>query len=628
MINFTVTEKEINEYNQAQPFPHIVIDNFLPPSILNGVIDDFRNHNDWGWDNSQYSQQHQVKKFFSPWNENGSNTLPINTKLILNYLNSPETISMLEKLTGINGLIADPTLLGGGMHKIDSGGKLSIHADSRKHAVTGNYRRINLLVYLNKNWNSEWGGSLQLWNNDMTTMVQDIQPFFNRVVIFNTGGDTYHGHPHALNTPEGVSRISLALYYYTKENPDTDENNVTSAVWKDVPSETKQITPTKVIKDGPTMCFATMCKNEEHCIQNTLESVYKHIDYWVVCDTGSTDRTCEIVKNFFEEKGIPGELHVDEWVGFDHNKSLMMERAKDKTDYVLHLDADDLLINGLDFGKNDIGDDAYFMNVTRGTLNWMALIIFNNRLTWRFCGVAHTTIKCKEKESFTTKDISNRNSYVSGEGIGSRAFDPKKFLYDAEKLKKQFFDTLLSDPDDLNSRSAFYTGQSYQDYGMLEEAIKWYRLYTKLDVTWFEEIFECNMRIAYCMMKLNYKLSDIESQMSLAINIEPDRAEPYYFMGKHCNEIGEYEKAYNYLRAAKSRDYKSVKEKYRLFIQETMYGIYNNDELSVACFWSDRFDEGYKYLLEILNDERFSSSKDRLLTNQKHFQDRMGVLHN
>jgi Rps23 Pro-64 3,4-dihydroxylase Tpa1-like proline 4-hydroxylase/glycosyltransferase involved in cell wall biosynthesis len=628
MINFTVTEKEINEYNQAQPFPHIVIDNFLPPSILNGVIDDFRNHNDWGWDNSKYSQQHQVKKFFSPWNENGSNTLPINTKLILNYLNSPETISMLEKLTGINGLIADPTLLGGGMHKIDSGGKLSIHADSRKHAVTGNYRRINLLVYLNKNWNSEWGGSLQLWNNDMTTMVQDIQPFFNRVVIFNTGGDTYHGHPHALNTPEGVSRISLALYYYTKENPDTDENNVTSAVWKDVPSETKQITPTKVIKDGPTMCFATMCKNEEHCIQNTLESVYKHIDYWVVCDTGSTDRTCEIVKNFFEEKGIPGELHVDEWVGFDHNKSLMMERAKDKTDYVLHLDADDLLINGLDFGKNDIGDDAYFMNVTRGTLKWMALIIFNNRLTWKFCGVAHTTIKCKEKESFTTKDISNRNSYVSGEGIGSRAFDPKKFLYDAEKLKKQFFDTLLSDPDDLNSRSAFYTGQSYQDYGMLEEAIKWYRLYTKLDVTWFEEIFECNMRIAYCMMKLNYKLSDIESQMSLAINIEPDRAEPYYFMGKHCNEIGEYEKAYNYLRAAKSRDYKSVKEKYRLFIQETMYGIYNNDELSVACFWSDRFDEGYKYLLEILNDERFSSSKDRLLTNQKHFQDRMGVIHN
>jgi glycosyltransferase involved in cell wall biosynthesis len=619
MINFTVTEKEINEYKQAQPFPHMVIDDFLPPSLLNGVIDDFRNYNNWGWDNSDYSKDHQVKKFFSPWNNDGDTTLPINTKLILNYFNSPDVISMLEKLTGINGLIADPTLLGGGMHKIDSGGKLSIHADSRKHAVTGNYRRINLLVYLNKDWDKQWGGSLQLWDKDMTTMVQDIQPLFNRVVIFNTGADTYHGHPHPLNTPNGMSRFSLALYYYTKENPDTEENSVTSAVWKDVPVEVKQ--------DGSTMCFATMCKNEEHCIQNTLESVYKHIDYWVVCDTGSTDRTCEIVKNFFEEKGIPGELHVDEWVGFDHNKTLMMKRAKDKADYVLHLDADDLLVNGLDFTKDDIGQDAYYINVTRGSLKWKALIIFNNRLTWRFCGVAHTIIKCEEKENFITKDISNRDSYVSGEGIGSRAFDPNKFLYDAEKLKKQFFDTLLSDPDNLNSRSVFYAAQSYQDSGMYEEAIKWYRLYTKLNNGWIEEIFESHMRIAICMMKLNYDLSEIEREMSIAIDLCADRAEPNFHIGKHCNQIGEFEKGYSYFKTAKTKNINNVKEKYVLFIQENMYGDYNNDELSVSCFWTKRFKEGYQYLLGILNDNRFENEKERLLTNQKHFQDNLGIKH-
>ena len=619
MINFTVTEKEINEYRQAQPFPHMVVDNFLPPSLLNGVIDDFRNHNNWGWDNSDYSKDHQVKKFFSPWNNDGDTTLPINTKLILNYFNSPDVISMLEKLTGIEGLIADPTLLGGGMHKIESGGKLSIHADSRKHAITNNYRRINLLVYLNKDWNKEWGGSLQLWDKDMTTMVQDIQPLFNRVVIFNTGADTYHGHPHPLNTPNGMSRISLALYYYTKENPDTEENSVTSAVWKNEPVEIK--------KDGPTMCFATMCKNEEHCIQNTLESVYKHIDYWVVCDTGSTDRTCEIVKNFFEEKGIPGELHIDKWVGFDHNKTLMMKRAKDKADYVLHLDADDLLVNGLEFTKDDIGQDAYYMNVTRGDIKWKALIIFNNRLTWRFCGVAHTTIKCEEKGIFITKDITNRNHYVSGEGIGSRAFDPNKFLYDAEKLKKQFFDTLLSDPDNLNSRSVFYTAQSYQDSEMYDEAIKWYRLYTKLNDGWIEEIFESQMRIALCMMKLNYDLSKIETEMLVAIKLCDDRAEPHFHIGKYCNLIGEFEKGYSYLKTAKSKNINNVKEKYILFIQENMYGDYNNDELSVSCFWTKRFKEGYQYLLGILNDNRFENEKERLLTNQKHFQDNLGIKH-
>ena len=615
MINFKVTEKEINEYRQAQPFPHIVIDDFLPPSLLNGVIDDFRNYSNWGWDNSDYSKGHQVKKFFSPWNNDGDTTLPINTKLILNYFNSPDVISMLEKLTGIDGLIADPTLLGAGMHKIDSGGKLSIHADSRKHAVTGNYRRINLLVYLNKDWNKEWGGSLQLWDKDITTMIQDIQPLFNRVVIFNTGADTYHGHPYPLNTPNGMSRISLALYYYTKENPDTEENNIISAVWKDAPVKTK--------KDGPSMCFATMCKNEEHCIQNTLESVYKHIDYWVVCDTGSTDRTCEIVKNFFEEKGIPGELHVDEWVGYDHNKTLMMKRAKDKADYVLHLDADDLLINDLEFTKDDIGGDAYYINVTRGEFKYKAFIIFNNRLTWRFCGVAHTTIKCEERGIFITRDLTNRNHYVSSEGIGSRAFDPNKFLYDAEKLKKQFFDTLLSDPDDLNNRSVFYTAQSYQDSGMNDEAIKWYRLYTKLNNVWIEELFESHMRISLCMMKLNYGLAEIEREMSIAINLCVDRAEPNFHIGKYCNQIGEFEKGYLYLKAAKSKNINIVKEKYILFIQENMYGDYINDELSVSCFWTKRFKEGYQYLLEILNDFRFESQKERLLINQKHFQDNL-----
>ncbi len=616
MINFTVTEKENNEYSQAQPFPHMVIDNFLPPSLLNGVIDDFQNYNNWGWDNSDYSKDHQVKKFFSPWNNDGDTTLPINTKLILNYFNSPDVISMLEKLTGIESLMADPTLLGGGMHKIDSGGKLSIHADSRKHTINGDYRRINLLVYLNKDWNKEWGGSLQLWDKDMTTMVQDIQPLFNRVVIFNTGADTYHGHPHPLNTPNGMSRISLALYYYTKENPDTEENSVTSAVWKNEPVEIK--------KDGPTMCFATMCKNEEHCIQNTLESVYKHIDYWVVCDTGSTDRTCEIVEEFFKEKGIPGELHIDEWVGFDTNKTLMMSKAKDKADYVIHLDADDLLVGDFNFTNEDIGYDSYFIPVKRGVSEWKARIIFNNRNTWKFCGVAHTTIKCLERPHISTKDLSGKGFYISGEGIGSRAFDPKKYFYDAEKLKKQFWDTLIDDPDELNTRSIFYTAQSYMDCDMIEEGLKWNKLYLKIDGGWIEEKFEAQMRVSKCMMSLNYNIENIVEEMERAILIFPDRAEPLHSLGAYCNKIGEHNLAYKYLTRALPIDINRVKEKYILFVDEQCYGKYVYDELSVACFWTERYNEGLQYLLQIIDDETFSHHKERLLENRQHFRDRMG----
>jgi len=374
----------------------------------------------------------------------------------------------------------------------------------------------------------------------------------------------------------------------------------------------------------PTLCFATMCKNEEHCIQNTLESVYKYIDYWVVCDTGSTDRTCEIVEEFFKEKGIPGELYIDEWVGFDTNKTLMMSKAKDKADYVIHLDADDILVGDFNFTNEDIGHDSYFIPVKRGVSEWKARIIFNNRNTWKFCGVAHTTIKCLERPHISTKDLSGKGFHISGEGIGSRAFDPKKYFYDAEKLKKQFWDTLIDDPDELNIRSIFYTAQSYMDCDMIEEGLKWNKLYLKIDGGWIEEKFEAQMRVSKCMMSLNYGIERIVEEMEKAMSIFPDRAEPLYSLGAYCNKIGEHNLAYKYLTRALPIDINRVKEKYILFVDEQCYGKYIYDELSVACFWTEKYNEGLQYLLQIIDDETFSHHKERLLQNRQHFSDRMG----
>ena len=618
MINFTLTEKDIDKYQTAQPFQHIVIDDFLKDSLLNEVLNEYKDYDDWGWDNSKYSENHQVKKFFAPWNKEGYTTIPKNTKQILDYFNSPEFINILENLTGIEGLIADPTLLGGGMHKIESGGKLSIHADSRKHIDTGYYRRLNLLLYLNEEWDEKWGGSLQLWDKNMERAIQEIQPILNRAVIFNTGVEAYHGHPYPLNTPEGVSRMSLALYYYTKENPNIEDNNITSAIWKDIPVNGE--------KNKPTMCFATMCKNEEHCIKDTLEGVYKFIDYWVVCDTGSTDRTVEIILEFFSEKKIPGELHVDEWVGFDHNKTLMMKRAKDKTDYVLHLDADDIFIGDVQLKENQLGHDAYYIPVKRGGTEFKSLLIFNNRLTWKFCGVAHTTIKCLEKTNFDMYDLSGNGYYLLAEGIGSRSFDPKKYLYDAERLQKQFFDTLLKDEDGLNNRSVFYTAQSYMDYGDHESAIKWNRLYIKLKDTWIEERFEAQMRIATSMMVLKYDLDEIIHEMNEAIKIISDRAEPYYFLGRYCNLIGEFETAYKYLKIAILQDLEQVKKKYVLFVQEHLYNTLTYDELSVACYWTGRYEEGLNYVLKIIDNPKFKDDRQRLLDNKKFFEEKLSVV--
>jgi glycosyltransferase involved in cell wall biosynthesis len=376
------------------------------------------------------------------------------------------------------------------------------------------------------------------------------------------------------------------------------------------------------MSNRPTLAFATMCKNEEHIIGTVLDAVAPYIDYLVVADNGSTDRTLEIVQEFMDRTGIPGEIHNDEWFGFDKNKNMMMEYVYDKTDYVLHLDADDILTGDFYFDYNDVGFDNYLMTMKRGTSTWKATVIYNNRLHWKFCGVAHTIIKCLEKPHVSTGDLSNRG-YVIADGVGSRAFDPKKYLYDAERLQKQFWDTLVEDPDGLNHRSAFYTAQSYMDYGMYREALQWNRLYTRLENTWIEERFEAQMRISKCLMELDGDFDEIKMEMDKAIQIFSDRAEPYFYFGLYANIKGNFELGYQYLSKAKSLSLINAQTKYILFVLNTCYGKYINDELSVSCYWTGRYQEGLKYLLEIIDDGEFLQHKDRLMENFNFFKEKM-----
>lgn len=371
----------------------------------------------------------------------------------------------------------------------------------------------------------------------------------------------------------------------------------------------------------PTLCFITMCKNEEHCIRQTLESVYKYIDYWVVCDTGSTDNTCTIVTDFFKEKNIPGELFVDEWRGFDKHKTLMFERAYKKTDYVLHLDADDFLVG--EFHKELLlheKKDRYYFNYSRGNSKFRASSLYNNHLQWLYAGVAHNVIICLDKKEYSSSNIFlTDDMYVDNNERGARMFDPNKYINDALKLKEQFFETLYDDPYNLNHRSVFYTAQSYLDSKHYKEALQWYTLYTKLKDTWSEEFFESTLRVGRCMIELEFPQDKIISQFQKAIDIFPDRAEPYFILGKHLNGKSRCDLGYNYLKEAKNKNLNSVLSKYVLFVNQYAYGKYINDELSVACYWTDRGEEGFALLNEIIDDEEFENDKERLIKNKEHF---------
>ena len=130
--------------------------------------------------------------------------------------NSKPFIRVLENITNINGLIPDPYFLGAGFHEIGQGGHLSVHVDFNHHKVMNLERRINVLIYLNKDWDKTCGGQLELWNKDVSKSVKSVVPAFNRCVIFNTTDWSYHGNPEPVKHPAGVTRKSIALYYYIR----------------------------------------------------------------------------------------------------------------------------------------------------------------------------------------------------------------------------------------------------------------------------------------------------------------------------------------------------------------------------------------------------------------------------
>lgn len=202
-------------YQTAHPYPHIALDNFLNPHGLEECIKEFDQLNSSdGWIN--YVHFNEKKRGL-----NKLELLPESIKKTIHELNTPEFLTWLSELTGIKNLQKDDMLEGGGIHQSTRGGYLNIHADFTVHPHHRNWqRRINLLIYLNKDWQEEWGGKLELWDRAMKGCEQQILPVFNRCVIFNTDPDSYHGHPDPMTCPEGHYRRSIALYYYTiEDNP-------------------------------------------------------------------------------------------------------------------------------------------------------------------------------------------------------------------------------------------------------------------------------------------------------------------------------------------------------------------------------------------------------------------------
>ena len=204
-------ERLHSEYRSAAPYPHIVIDNFLEPEAVTAAISEFPPLDQGQWTNYLHVNE---RKF----SHTDPSTWGPTLQRILDEFNSPRFVHFIGELLGVENLIADPSLEGGGLHQSTRGGFLNMHADFTVHPHHRSWqRRANLLLYLNEDWQPEYGGDLELWSADMKECVEKVSPIANRVLIFTTDAKSFHGHPEPMRCPEGVARRSLALYYFTVE---------------------------------------------------------------------------------------------------------------------------------------------------------------------------------------------------------------------------------------------------------------------------------------------------------------------------------------------------------------------------------------------------------------------------
>lgn len=216
------TDRLAESYQSAKPFPHIVLDDLFPDEVLGAALSEIK-----------VSHVPLEKEFYGSFQKHRISSIsefgPA-TRRLIDELNSAPFIAFLERVSGIEGLVPDPHLEGGGVHQIGPGGFLKVHTDFNWHRSLKMHRRINVLVYLNQDWSDDWNGHLELWDEKMEQCGARIAPIFNRMVIFSTTDKSYHGHPDLLSCPEPIRRNSIALYYYTSTRPASEVEFGTSSM--------------------------------------------------------------------------------------------------------------------------------------------------------------------------------------------------------------------------------------------------------------------------------------------------------------------------------------------------------------------------------------------------------------
>lgn len=333
----------------------------------------------------------------------------------------------------------------------------------------------------------------------------------------------------------------------------------------------------------PKICLSMIVKNEKDVICRCLESIQPLIDYWVIVDTGSTDGTQQIIKEFMKE--IPGELHQSTWVNFSYNRNEALELAKKHGDYTLFIDADDVLTYTPEFKKQKLDKDVYSLKIQYRNLLYHRPQLIKNTKEWKWVGVVHEALVCLEPT--TSGFLEGVTMLILGGG--NRSQDPEKFKNDAKLL----VDALKTDPN--NTRYLFYLAQSYRDAQMPQEALQAYEKRVSMG-GWNQEVCWSYYQMGLLQEGLNSSEEIVVNSYLKSFNCQKNRAEPLYQLSKYYRLKGNYFMAYLIaqfgLRLTPPSD--------ALFLEPWIYDYGILLEYSISAYWIELYQEAYVACQQLL----------------------------
>ena len=369
----------------------------------------------------------------------------------------------------------------------------------------------------------------------------------------------------------------------------------------------------------PTITLCMIVKNEEHVIERCIESCHKYIDRYDITDTGSTDKTKEIIKKFFDEKGIPGEVYDAPWEGFGKSRTKAFQNAEGKADYAWVIDADDNLegdfTESLDF-IDKTRFSSYSLRITRGeNFTWWRNQIFKLEDKWKYVGILHEYADCEDRENKQMAQLPGEYGiHARTEGARNVGIDPKqKYEKDAALLLDAITNPSNPDYEPHNDRYHFYLAQSHFDCGDFRNAMKWYEKRASMG-GWAEEVYYSIFRSAMCSGLLNEDFEKTTLRFMEAWNYRPNRAEPLHQLARvfRLNEKPRLGYLYASMGSKLTFPHADI-----LFIAGDVYEWQMLDELSASAFYVGQLEEGLEATKKLI--EKFDvvppTEHDRIRAN-------------